>query len=63
MPPHRWTYRAAPGFNPPREDCPECQAPSRCFHVGSKTVDGVVRHRYACEHGHVWFVEEKKAED
>ena len=54
----RWGYMSAPGFNPPNDTCPECVVPSRTWHVGSKTVNGVVRHRYRCEHEHEWIVEE-----
>jgi len=47
---------AAPGFNPPSNDCPECDVPSKTYYIGGKTVDGVARHRHKCEHGHVWIV-------
>ncbi len=55
---NRWAYMSAPGYNPPNDDCPECVAPSKTFHIGSKTVNGVARHRYRCERGHEWVVEE-----
>ncbi|MCB9678331.1 MAG: hypothetical protein H6737_24730 [Alphaproteobacteria bacterium] len=53
---NRWAYMAQPGFNPPNEDCPECDGPSKTWHQGAKTVDGVKTTRFVCEHGHEWTV-------
>jgi hypothetical protein len=52
----RWAYMAAPGFNPPNNDCPECAEPSKTYHIGDKTVDGVPQQRWRCQHGHEWII-------
>ena len=59
----RWDYMTLPGYNPPCEDCPECEEPSKVFFIGSRTVtrDDETRvkiTRHECEHGHKWAVEE-----
>lgn len=54
----RWNYMRDPGYNPPSDRCPVCTEPSRVWHQGAKTVDGVKRTRWACDHGHEWVVEE-----
>ncbi|MDP2307716.1 MAG: hypothetical protein Q8P18_16955 [Pseudomonadota bacterium] len=56
----RWGYMSAPGYNPPNDRCPVCVVPSRTYHIGSKTVAGVAHHRYRCEHGHEWIVDEPR---
>jgi len=55
---NRWAYMRAPGYNPPNDTCPECKTPSKTYHIGSKTVDGVAQYRYQCEHKHEWLVKE-----
>ena len=50
-----------PKFNPPSERCPECTAPSRVWHQGAKTVDGVKYTRFECDQGHAWTEEEPVA--
>jgi len=52
----RWDYMGEPGYNPPNDDCPECEEPSKTFFKGGKTVDGVAQYRHCCEHGHEWIV-------
>ena len=54
----RWNYMAQKNYNPPSDACPECEEPSRVWHQGSKTVDGVKYTRFKCDHGHEWTVEE-----
>lgn len=56
----RWDYMKQPGYNPPNDDCPECEEPSKTYFIGGKTVDGVAIYTYHCEHGHKWTVEEKR---
>jgi len=34
----------------------ECEVPSRTYHQGAKTVDGVKVTRFKCEHLHEWKV-------
>lgn len=48
----------SPGYNPPNSDCPECSCPSRTYHIGSKTKDGVATHRWKCDMGHEWILTE-----
>ena len=57
---NRWAYMADPRFNPPNEDCPTCEAPSRTYFVGGRTVDGVAIYRWRCEHRHEWEVREAR---
>ena len=52
----RWDYMGEARHNPPSDDCPECEAPSKTFHQGAKTVDGVKFTRFICEHRHEWTV-------
>ena len=54
--PHRWAYMGRPAFNPPNDDCPQCEQPSKTFFRGAKLVDGIPQSRYECEHGHQWIV-------
>ncbi|MEZ4315992.1 MAG: hypothetical protein R3F61_00740 [Myxococcota bacterium] len=54
----RWAYMGEPGHNPPSDRCPECEQPSKVYHLGSKTVDGVKITRYGCENDHEWEVRE-----
>lgn len=53
----RWAYMARPDYNPPTNDCPTCTEPSKTYMVGSKKVDGVISHRWRCEHQHEWIVQ------
>ena len=57
---HRWDYMGRPTHNPPTDDCPQCDRPSRTHHQGSKTVDGVKITRFVCEHGHEWTERETR---
>lgn len=52
----RWDYMGEARHNPPSDDCPECMVPSKTFHQGAKTVDGVKITRFLCEHRHEWSV-------
>jgi hypothetical protein len=56
---YRWAYMAHPDYNPPNNDCPECEEPSKTYHLGAKTVDDVKITRWGCEHNHEWEVREK----
>ena len=55
---NRWSYLGTDLHNPPNNDCPECTEPSKTWHQGAKTVDGVTTRRYKCEHLHMWQVTE-----
>ena len=56
----RWDYMGEPGYNPPNDDCPDCTEPSKTYHLGSKTVDGVKITRWYCENKHTWTVKERR---
>lgn len=51
---------AQPGYNPPNDNCPECEKPSKTYSLGGKTVDGVAQFRWECEHKHQWTVYEPR---
>lgn len=57
---------ARPNHNPPNNDCPECNTPSKTYYIGSKrvTVAGqrVKRTRYQCEHKHEWVIHDPPVE-
>lgn len=55
---NRWAYMANSQHKSANDDCPECTEPSRSYHQGAKTVNGVTTVRYACEHNHAWTVTE-----
>jgi len=60
---NRYSYMADPRFNPPNNDCPECEEPSKTYFIGANTVsddDGNrVKHTtYTCEHQHEWRLAE-----
>lgn len=58
---NRWAYMGRDAHNPPTTDCPECSEPSKTYHLGAKTVNGVATRRYGCEHGHEWRVTDTPA--
>lgn len=51
---YRWAYKAQPGYNPPNNDCPECEEPSRTWFIGGRTVDGKAQYTYTCDNHHRW---------
>ena len=64
---NRWAYMSDPRFNRPTDDCPDCEMPSRIFHVGSRTLfreDGssYTTTRWKCDHRHIWTVDEERSE-
>lgn len=58
----RWDYMSRPNYNPPNNDCPECEEASKTRFVGGKQVDGVTQKRYSCENKHEWIKKEEKSE-
>lgn len=59
---NRWGYMRAPGYNPPNDDCAECDAPSKTYCIGGKQVEGRTVHRWKCERGHTWTTSEPDAD-
>jgi hypothetical protein len=62
---NRWDYMGEPGYNPPNDDCPTCEEPSKTHHMGAKTVfndDGsrTAITRWECEHKHEWETKEDR---
>ena len=65
---NRWSHHqfdgpATGGPNDPK--CEECTEPSHTYHIGAKTVEGVVITRFVCANDHRWTRrsgEEKRSE-
>ena len=57
---NRWAYLGRPEHTLPNTDCPECTEPSKTFHKGARTKEGVTTKRYGCENDHEWRVNESE---
>lgn len=55
---NRWEYMRMAGYNPPSDDCPTCLTPSKVWHAGASTKDGVTSTDWLCEYGHRWTTTE-----
>lgn len=51
---NRWDYMRQPGYNPPSDACPKCEEPSRVWHAGASTRDGITSEDWTCDRGHRW---------
>ena len=54
---------AHPNYNPPNDDCPECEKPSKTYFIGARRVVDEDEKpwtvtRYSCEHKHEWKTRE-----
>lgn len=47
-----------PDYNPPCDDCPECEEPSKVYFIGAKRVGEYTQKRFKCEHHHEWVIKE-----